>query len=367
VAWDPHAIGAFLAGAASDSAVVAASGPEVPANWYFGQPGQTIHLVVVVESDAPDDLLGALQEIYQLAARNSVALVFQQDGHTLPGTRVGHEHFGFKDGISQPAIQGYVAADPNGQPLVEAGEFILGYPGHENSGLVVPLWMFDGSFLVVRRIAQNVPGWWAQAEQLATELGLTAEGLGASLVGRWRDGTPMALDPTSDPRSGPEESSANNFDYSNDLGGVNTQLFAHIRKVNPRSGTVPGQSAVSSHRILRRGIPFGDPFDPAMGKNHGPDSERGLVFACYQASISEQFSFLQSAWADRADFPNSGSGPDPVIGPSGSCPFNETTGAKPINVNQFVKVQGSVYAFTPSIPTLRALASGSTLPVLAGP
>jgi len=365
ITWDP-AITSFLAGAAADTEVVTPSGPEAPANWYFGQPAQTVHLVVIIASDSAEDLLGALGEVYQIAARNSVSLVFQQDGRTLPGARAGHEHFGFKDGISQPAVQGFVAADPDGQPLVETGEFILGYPRHDNPGLVVPLWMFDGSFLVVRRIAQDVPGWWAQAEQLATQLGLSPETTGAGLVGRWRDGTPTALDPAGDPRSGPDESSANGFDYSNDLSGQNTQLFAHIRKVNPRNGSVPGQDIVGQRRIIRRGIPFGEPFDPALGKDHGPDAERGLVFACYQASIPAQFSFLQSQWANNSAFPSASAGPDPVIGPQGTCPFTQTSGTTQISVTQFVKVEGSVYAFTPSVPCLEALAAGSQLPVFEG-
>jgi Dyp-type peroxidase family len=366
VTWDAT-IASFLAGAAADTEAVAQSGPEAPANWLFGSPGQAIHLIVVVESDSADGLAGAVQEVYELSARHGVSVVFQQNGRTLPGPRHGHEHFGFKDGISQPAIQGFLAADPDGQPLIAAGEFILGYPGQNNPGRVVPLWMFDGSFLVLERVAQDVPGWWAQAEQLAGELGLTPETAGAALVGRWRDGTPVALDPGADPRSGPNESTANSFTYSDDPAGVNTQLFAHIRKVNPRSGTVPGQDVVSGHRIIRRGIPFGDPFDPALGKDHGPDAERGLMFACYQASIVEQFSFVQASWASQVNFPEPNEGPDPLIGPAGSCPFATSQGSSTsLTLNRFVKVEGAVYAFTPSIPALAALAAGSALPDLAG-
>ena len=134
---------------------------------------------------------------------------------------------------------GFVASDVGGQPLIETGDFVLGYPNQGNpTGRAVPLWMFNGSFLVIERIAQDVPGWWAQAEKLAADLQVTPETIGAALVGRWRDGTPVALDPNGDPRSGPDQSTANGFDYSDDPNGINTQLFAHIRKVNPRNGTV---------------------------------------------------------------------------------------------------------------------------------
>jgi Dyp-type peroxidase family len=303
-----------------------------------------------------------MQELGQLASKHEVVTIFQQDGATLPGARHGHEHFGFKDGISQPAVQGFVTTDPDGQPLIAPGEFVLGFPGQGPSranGRAVPQWMFKGSFLVIRRIAQDVPGWWNQAEQLAPAAGIGAEALGAKLVGRWRDGTPLDLDPNNDPRSGADQSTSNAFDYSDDADGAKVPLFVHIRKVNPRKAAAPGPGVADQHRIIRRGIPFGDPFDPASGKDHGPDAERGLVFACYQASIPDQFSFLQRTWANNSDFPTPGAGPDPVIGPKGTCPLAETSGTPvPLSVGQFVKIEGATYSFTPSISTLQQLASG---------
>ena len=179
-------------------------------------------------------------------------------------------------------------------------------------------------------------------------------------MGRWRDGTPLDLDPTNDPRSGADESSANNFDYSDDPDGVKVPLFAHIRKVNPRKASAPGPGIADQHRIIRRGIPFGQPFDPAAGKDHGPDAERGLVFACYQASIVDQFAFLQATWAANEDFPAPNTGPDPVIGPQGTCPLAQSSGAPvPLAVEQFVRVEGGTYSFTPAISILGELAAGT--------
>jgi len=368
--WDPT-VARFTAGAAT-APDVATNGPEAPASWVFGSPDQTIDAIVTLAADSAEDLVGIAQEIRAIAAVNGVLSVFEQEGRALPGVRHGHEHFGFKDGISQPGVIGFDEPDPTtptqvaGKPgtlLIEAGEFILGYPGHNNpNGRAVPSWMFDGSFLVVRRLRQDVPGWWAQAEQLSSTLGMPSEQVGAKLVGRWRSGVPVAADPNADPRSGPDLSTDNNFDYGDDLGGTNTPLCAHIRKVNPRAGTTPGQDTVSEHRILRRGIAFGDPFDPAAGKDHGPDAQRGLVFACYQASIGQQFEFLQQIWADDAGFPTAGAGPDPVIGPAGAGTIITPAGSASVSPGRFVQLQGAVYAFTPSIPTLQLLATGGVLP-----
>jgi Dyp-type peroxidase family len=367
--WDAT-VARFNAGA-STSSDVAAQGPEAPPEWLFGRPDQQIDLLVTLAADSADDLLGITQEVRQISATHGVTLVFEQDGRSLPGVRHGHEHFGFKDGISQPGVIGFDPPDPNtpnqveGKPgmlLIEPGEFVLGYPGHDNPGRPVPLWMFDGSFVVVRRLAQDVAGWWAQAEGLADTLSVSAEAVGAKLVGRWRSGVPVAVDPNADPRSGSDLSSDNNFDYSNDLTGASTPLCAHIRKVNPRAGTVPGQDAVGQHRILRRGIAFGAPFDPAAGKDHGPDAARGLVFACYQASIGEQFEFLQTNWADPVGFPTPAAGPDPVIGPVGQGTLSAGAAPQVVSLSRFVKLEGALYAFTPSIATLGLLATGGTLP-----
>jgi Dyp-type peroxidase family len=368
--WDSSSVGRFLRGAAS-SPDVASTGPEAPANWLFGRSDQVIDAVVTIAADTAQGLIGLEQEVRQIAAIHDVVSVFEQEGRVLPGARHGHEHFGFKDGISQPGVMGYDKPDPTNQDqvtskpgtlLTEAGEFVLGFPGHDNPGRAVPSWMFDGSFLVIRRLAQDVPGWWAQAEQLSGKLGTSGDGVGAKLIGRWRSGVPTAVDPTNDPRSGPDLSSDNNFDYSNDLQGASTPLCAHIRKVNPRSGTVPGEDEVSKHRILRRGVPYGAPFDPAAGEDHGPDASRGLIFACYQASIGEQFEFLQQTWADNPNFSQTSTGPDPTIGPAGSAAIPAASGNQSVSLSRFVKLEGALYAFTPSMQTLQLLADGSTLP-----
>jgi deferrochelatase/peroxidase EfeB len=229
--WDPS-VARFVAGATT-APDVTASGAEAPAAWVFGGPAQTIDVVVTLAADSASDLLGIVEEVRTSAATNGVVTVYEQDARALPGSRHGHEHFGFKDGISQPGVMGLDPPDSSTPPqvagkpgtlLIEAGEFVLGYPGHNNPvGRPVPSWMFDGSFLVVRRLHQDVPAWWAQAEGLGTQsLVMPSEQVGAKLVGRWRSGVPVAVDPNADPRSGSGRSTDNAFDYSDDLPGANT-------------------------------------------------------------------------------------------------------------------------------------------------
>ena len=66
---------------------------------------------------------------------------------------------------------------------------------------------------------------------------------------------------------------------------------AHIRKMNPRGDL--GESGIQPHMILRRGIPFGPEVSDAEKQSHTTTQERGLLFVCYQSSLSNGFSFLQ--------------------------------------------------------------------------
>ena len=89
-----------------------------------------------------------------------------------------------------------------------------------------------------------------------------------------------------------------------------------------------------------------------------PTHRAGLVFSCYQASIGDQFELLQETWADNAGFPDPGSGPDPVIGNPGQA----TVQGQSVTLARFVRIEGALYAFTPSISTLTLLATGAALP-----
>jgi deferrochelatase/peroxidase EfeB len=96
-----------------------------------------------------------------------------------------------------------------------------------------------------------------------------------NLIGRRRDsGAPM---------DGNSEFDAPNF--ADDPVGAATPLTSHIRLANPRSG------ASESSRILRRPYNFDNGMDPVG------NLDMGLLFVCYQASISKQFETVQKRLA----------------------------------------------------------------------
>lgn len=351
-------------------------GESAPDQWWLGAPTQLpVHAVLTVAADERDELRLELDKMRTLAAAAGIVTVFEQRGDTLPGRRRGHEHFGFKDGISQPGVRGFHPPDPEnpgealghpGTDLIEPGEFLLGYPNEAGETRPVPAWAKDGSFQVFRRLRQDVPGWWAQVTALAQSPGFAdppkEDELAAKMVGRWRSGTPLDHAPTKDNRSARDRNRDIDFEFEGDPDGHKTPLFSHIRKMYPREND---KFEANRRRIIRRGIPFGAPFDPAAGRGHGVDAERGLLFNVFMASIRDQFEFLQTTWASNAGFPPAASphGPDPVIGVAGQCRFARAGMAdQALDVRRFVHTTGAVYAFAPSISALRQIAGDGASP-----
>jgi Dyp-type peroxidase family len=379
---------AWIAGA-HDLGNLAAVGDGSTEGWVFGTAAPEVHIVVCLAADLRRDLDLEANRLREQAALRGVQIIFEQPGATLPGPSAGHEHFGFKDGISQPGVSGFDEPnDPDdgqvrgklGTDLIAAGTFVLGYPRDAGAAVRVPAWMFDGSFLVTRRLAQDVPAFWDAVEQQHRSYtdaqvhdpstGIpTADALAARLVGRWRSGTPADHAPVSDNRSAQDPSHDNDFDFEDDQPGDRTPGCAHIRKVYPREGALDTltEDDTKMRRILRRGIPFGPAFEPTAGRGHGVDAERGLVFQCYQSSLADQFVFLQQTWVNNESFPHTSTGRDPIIGIGGAANVRGAGQDVGVVFGQFLHTEGTVYSLTPSMPTLRAVADGKSLTSLVLP
>jgi deferrochelatase/peroxidase EfeB len=154
----------------------------------------------------------------------------------------------------------------------------------------------------------------------------------------------------------------NDFEFSDDPDGAICPLAAHIRKAYPRDDqTTPdlaqSESSTQTHRLLRRGIPFGNSFGaPQRGGAHDP---RGLLFLAYQKDIELQFEFVQQSWVNNNRFPpfpaSSAPGQDPIIAQNACGPFQLAPGKAPITVNHFVTTTGGEYFCCPSIDALQKL------------
>jgi Dyp-type peroxidase family len=320
---------------------------------------------------------------------SSIKPVYSEIGEVRRGRQRGHEHFGFRDLVSQPGIRGLTRpSQPNrtadqgrpGQDLIWPGEFVFGYPsqdpGNPNKpGPVMRLpapWVHNGSFMVFRRLEQQVPEFHRFVAAQAARLGIEAELLAARMVGRWRSGAPLETAPLYDNVAIANDPNRENaFDYRSDPAQRRCPYAAHIRKVNPRDDAPGGKDEMLTHRIFRRGIPFGPEVGP--GETRTAQS-RGLMFVCYQASIERQFEWIQAWFANNPGFvpgkkrPDSGSpvmpGYDPIIGQApgeGTRVMDEPAPNYPAGnrrttleiPQQFVKLTAAAYFFMPSLSALR--------------
>jgi Dyp-type peroxidase family len=370
---------AFKAGMAARSAQVGDSRPgDEPAAWLEAfRPGERVDAVLVVAADDPDDLNTMLERLGDMISSTGCEIEYQEAGGMLPE---GKEHFGYRDGGSQPAIAGYDDPPvPDEPPAVPPGEFVLGYPDQTGSTAQVgDLWT-NGSFLVYRRLRQYV---FEFRQLLASGIAganppVAGDPLGAKLLGRWPSGAPLELNPNADPGSGHE---VNAFGYAADADGFTVPRFAHIRKANPRDETQPPPAEdPTRHRMIRRGTPFG----PQLPANAAADdgASRGLHFVSIVSDLDRQFEFIQRQWLNDPNFPNGtfvgpaqGYGPppqntpadgvDPIVGEHD--PGAEDTLHQPGAAVQFpiptelVNVTAGEYFVVPSIAALQRLGQGAT-------
>jgi Dyp-type peroxidase family len=393
-----------------------------PAKWRVGGPGKELDLLVVVAGDNREVVESKAHSLKERFKESSCEIPWDEKG----GVRTdlpGHEHFGFDDGVSQPGIRGRASNKPDdfitqrciaaecipeswlfgrpGQNLVWPGEFILGYAKSSPDPLVagpiaipIPDWSRNGSFLVFRRLRQDVALFWngmkTLVEKLAKQPGFSKmdpEHLAAKLVGRWQYGAPVNRVFYDDKGLGKDKNANNHFRFDSDTvplpvpgyedkypmatadpAGITCPWAAHIRKVHPRdSGTdMGGRDSAYTRRILRVGIPFGEPAkDRFATDGENARAERGLLFQCIQASIENQFEFLNARWMNDASRPKLpgghdifiGQNPNPVDKSVRRCDiFGEGLAQAEVATDaQWVIPTGGGYFFVPSISAIRGV------------
>jgi len=342
-----------------------------PAGWEEDLSELEVLLVVHAQSERDVAEEGEGWERALDRGDHGLKLAHVQEAGLLGAAR---EHFGFTDGFSQPAIEGVAREDVRGQgipykrppwPLVpvrwraiKPGEFVLGYEDEDRGLPVAPPPPFDrnATFMVWRKLHQDVAGFRAQLAEQARRLGLDEELVAAKLVGRWRDGSPLALRPDApDPSLGYDKARANDFRYGDDPGGLRCPRGAHVRRTNPRDALGWEGRLTARHRILRRGMPYGAPLPEGAGDD---GADRGLLFVCMQASIARQFEIVQSQWCNDGNAFGLGAQADPITGPAGGEVAHMIEGAPPQVVSPLrscVSCRGGEYFFVPSIAALRAL------------
>jgi Dyp-type peroxidase family len=359
-----------------------------PKNWSepFNNKYDSIDGVIRIDADEIEDVNKTVVDLITQSTQRGSTVLGLEIGDTIlnrQGKQI--EHFGFRDGVSQPLIKG-IDDEESGKRTIEIDlhnpkKFVL----FNLEG--TRAWANGGSFLVFRRLSQDFAGFWEFMKEYGPKFGFSPTELAARFVGRWPTGAPLAKFQDGDPLL-PGEFDDNDFKYIDnteaqtekidpqppkthpeldDKDGSHTPRFAHIRKVYPRDDGITGNKEkdddeADKHRILRRGIAFGPRFEDV------PDAERGLLFYCHQVDLETQFEFVQTQWANNPNFPKKptedptipngeGHGVDAIIGKHHGTGFDnllQNGSFKRIDgFKQWVTTTGGQYFFSPSIPALR--------------
>jgi Dyp-type peroxidase family len=333
-----------------------------------------MHILFTVYGCTPEDRERAAEHLTGELADAGVTVVHDQRGDML---EEGREHFGFSDGFSQPALAGVSEGrrSRRGEGVqrrrlrlageewrnVRLGEFVL---GHEDEDGVVPggrdPLLVNGTFMVWRKLEQHADrfdAWIREHADGGAENG--EEMLRAKILGRWPNGDSLIRRPAgapypagaADARSHDPE--INDFSYEGDPDGVRCPLGAHVRRSNPRDALGFRTERTRRNRIIRRGLPYVD-----------RDETRGLIFVCFNASITRQFEQIQGNWLTGGD----------TFGLGAECDFL-TAGVdagEPVRMTiqgdrarppcfierdePFVTVRGGHYLFVPGLKALKRIA-----------
>ena len=292
------------------------------------------------------------------------AIVARETGAALLRDGAGIEHFGYVDGRSQLLmlddevirelnLQGeQFIWDPQFGPLDTA---LVADPGGAGPDSF-------GSYLVYRKLEQDVDGFVSAVGRLADKLALMTPDArklaGALVIGRFEDGTPVVASK----RALASAQVANNFGYGGDKAAGRCPFQAHIRKTNPRGDSIALGASVAqerSHLMPRRGITYGKRAEDLSDR---PSRGVGLLFMVYNGNIERQFEFTQRAWANNAGFAHAGAGRDPLIGTGGAGHQwprswdHPDAGTLSFDFDRFVTLRGGEYFFAPSLSFMGGLA-----------
>ncbi len=182
--------------------VLGDTGENHPDKWVGGLARPDLHAIVILFARDAAERERCQGEHDKLVAQcEGVEVLSTLDLDATPPIDYAHDHFGYRDRLSQPVIEGSgeVPTPGSGAPL-KPGEFILGYPDESGQAYSMPqpeILSRNGSYMAYRCMQEHVGrfrDFLRQHGQTPDEQELVA----AKLMGRWRSGAPLTLAPDRD-------------------------------------------------------------------------------------------------------------------------------------------------------------------------
>jgi Dyp-type peroxidase family len=363
-----------------------------PQNWKWGSGAEQVDALAMLYAHTDDELQARADELDKMLEKFGIRSVIEDV--RLPED--GREHFGFADGLAQPHVRGSGRKRQRGEVQLETGELVLGYPNAYGMVTRVPSakrrrgtrehpfalpggdrvsFGYNGSYLVVRQLSQDVAGFWtycwnAALAEGATDVAARAKLLAARMVGRWPNGVSLVEAPDAEraPTTG-----LNDFAFREaDPDGLRCPYGAHVRRANPRDmfgdTAKAGLHDANLHRIVRRGRAYGPKLAGSMPKT-SDGLERGLYFMALNANLRRQFEFIQQTWLNSCKFAGLSAERDPLVGKEAldsddqPVPRHFSVQARPVRqryegLPKVVHVRGGEYFFLPGMRALNFLCDG---------
>src|SRR6478736_5639386 len=330
----------FKQGMPARAEMLGDTGANHPDNWVGGLASSDLHAIAILFARNEAERERCITEHQRfLEDCEGVEVLSSLDLLAIPPFDTAHDHFGFRDRITQPVIEGTDdVPTPGSGPPLKPGEFILGYPDENGPPVELPqpeILSRNGSYMAYRRLQEHVA---------------------AKLMGRWRSGAPLVLAPDkADPALGADLQRNYHFNYKEmDPHGYAVPLGSHMRRMNPRDTA----ANINRRRMIRRGATYG-PHLPEDAPEDGV--ERGIAAFVICGSLIRQFEFAQNVWANDRNFHELGNERDPIIGTQdGTLEYKiprRPIRKKITGLPAFTTVRGGAYFFLPGLGSLRYLAS----------
>jgi len=331
-----------------------------------------VHAMLIVADDS-DILVAEAATLLTAGLGGAGITVLGLDaGHAICRVPGGGKHqFGYVEGRSQPLL---LAEDVAAERARERS-FIWdpGFSPRHCALVRDPHGAFGdsfGSYLVYRKLEQNIAGFQARERALAgslEQIGQDRRCAGVMAVDEVEEGATLTTVKA--------VRAVDHFDHPLDVAGLRCPFMSRVRKSDPHSdtGRMLGTplDPERSHLMPHRGIPYRAPADQPDGDGL-PSAGGGQLFMAYNADIGRQFEFTQKFWVNNPAFvddalagaPNAGI--DPIIGHAvpgmavqpqswRTSPGAPSGGSLRFTFADFVTMKGGEYLFAPSLSALAAL------------
>ena len=124
----------FRQGMAARAAILGNTGANHPDHWVGGLASPDLHAIVILFARDVAERERCARRARAVCRRNSPEskLLSTLDLEAIPPFDYAHDHFGYRDRLSQPEIEGTgVEPTPGSGPPLKPGEFFLGYPDED--------------------------------------------------------------------------------------------------------------------------------------------------------------------------------------------------------------------------------------------